>query len=232
MKIENVHCFFEQSGTFKNQFKQLGVNAIDYDIRNDFGQTDVQADLFGEIANAYDGKSSLFDRIGKDDLILAFFPCVRFDALIPLSFRGERPVQTHWSDERKLAYSMQLHEELHLFYMTISKLFAVCLRGGYRLIVENPYTQPHYLTTYFPIRPKIIDKDRTINGDYYAKPTQYWFVNCDPEQNVLFEPIEHIKTQTVKKAQKTEGDTTRTVKRSLIHPQYASRFIRQFVLDA
>lgn len=130
MKIENVHCFFEQSGTFKNQFKQLGVNAIDYDIRNDFGQTDVQADLFGEIANAYDGKSSLFDRIGKDDLILAFFPCVRFDALIPLSFRGERPVQTHWSDERKLAYSMQLHEELHLFYMTISKLFAVCLRGG------------------------------------------------------------------------------------------------------
>ena len=29
--------------------------------------------------------------------------------------------------------------------------------GGYRLIVENPYTQPHYLTTYFPINPKVIE---------------------------------------------------------------------------
>lgn len=232
MKIQNVHCFFEQSGTFKNQFKQLGVNAIDYDIRNDFGQTDVQADLFGEIANAYDGKPSLFDRIGKNDLILAFFPCIRFEAKVPLCFRGERNGMQNWSDERKLAYSMKLHEELHLLYMTISKLFAVCLRGGYRLIVENPYTQPHYLTTYFPIRPKVIDKDRTVNGDYYAKPTQYWFVNCDPEQNVLFEPIEYVKRHTIGEAQKMDGDVSRTVKRSLIHPQYASRFIRQFVLDA
>lgn len=35
MKItENstFHCFFEQSGTFKNEFKKLGYNAIDYDI--------------------------------------------------------------------------------------------------------------------------------------------------------------------------------------------------------
>jgi hypothetical protein len=130
MKIQNVHCFFEQSGTFKNQFRRLGVNAIDYDIRNDFGQTDVQADLFGEIANAYDGKPSLFDRISNDDLILAFFPCIRFEAKIPLCFRGEMNGMQNWSDERKLAYSMKLHEELHMLYMTISKLFFVCLRGG------------------------------------------------------------------------------------------------------
>ena len=31
---------FEQSGTFKNEFKKLGYNAIDYDILNDFGETD------------------------------------------------------------------------------------------------------------------------------------------------------------------------------------------------
>lgn len=35
-----VHLFFEQSGTFKNTFRQLGINAEDYDIQNNFGETD------------------------------------------------------------------------------------------------------------------------------------------------------------------------------------------------
>ena len=35
-----VHCFFEQSGTFKNEFIKLGIPAEDYDIQNNFGETD------------------------------------------------------------------------------------------------------------------------------------------------------------------------------------------------
>ena len=31
-----VHCFFEQSGTFKNEFIKLGIPAYDYDIQNNF----------------------------------------------------------------------------------------------------------------------------------------------------------------------------------------------------
>lgn len=50
-----VHCFFEQSGTFKNEFIKLGIPAEDYDIQNNFGQTDHQIDLFAEIENAYRG---------------------------------------------------------------------------------------------------------------------------------------------------------------------------------
>lgn len=42
------HCFFEQSGTFKNEFKKLGYEAYDYDILNDFKQTDYIIDLFEE----------------------------------------------------------------------------------------------------------------------------------------------------------------------------------------
>ena len=30
-----VHCLFEQSGTFKNEFKKFGIEAFDYDILND-----------------------------------------------------------------------------------------------------------------------------------------------------------------------------------------------------
>ena len=44
-----AHCLFEQSGTFKNEFKKLGIEAYDYDILNDYGQTDYQIDLFAEI---------------------------------------------------------------------------------------------------------------------------------------------------------------------------------------
>lgn len=50
-----VHCFFEQSGTFKNEFIKLGIPAEDYDIQNNFGQTDHVIDLFAEIEKAYGG---------------------------------------------------------------------------------------------------------------------------------------------------------------------------------
>ena len=44
-----VYCLFEQSGTFKNEFKKLGVDAYDFDIQNEFNETDYIVDLFAEI---------------------------------------------------------------------------------------------------------------------------------------------------------------------------------------
>ena len=58
-----VHCFFEQSGTFKNEFIKLGIPAEDYDIQDNFGQTDHITDLFKSIEDAYDCKPILFDQI-------------------------------------------------------------------------------------------------------------------------------------------------------------------------
>lgn len=229
MRINKVHCLFEQSGTFKNEFKKLGIEAEDYDILDDFGQTDHVVDLFGEIEKAYDGKPSLFDNIGDCDLVFAFFPCTRFEAKIPLGFRGQNPQQKNWSDEQKLAYSMKLHDELHNLYTLICKLFSICLRGGWRMIVENPYTQPHYLTMYFPIQPMLIDKDRTLNGDHFRKPTQYWFLNCKPEQNVCMEVMDYVEKKQVDFV--TNDKQTRQVLRSMIHPQYARRFIIQHIID-
>ena len=54
-----VHCFFEQSGTFKNEFIKLGIAAEDYDIQNNFGQTDHVVDLFENIQKAYEGGGKL-----------------------------------------------------------------------------------------------------------------------------------------------------------------------------
>ena len=54
MKIKGmVHCLFEQSGTFKKEFMKLGIPSEDYDIQNNFGETDNVIDLFAEIESAY-----------------------------------------------------------------------------------------------------------------------------------------------------------------------------------
>lgn len=130
MKINKVHCLFEQSGTFKNEFLKLGIPAEDYDIRNDFGETDHVIDLFSEIDKAYDGEPSIFDNIGECDLVFAFFPCTRFESQITMHFRGEAHQEGNYSDLQKIEYSMKLHDELHRLYMLIGKMFAICLRGG------------------------------------------------------------------------------------------------------
>jgi hypothetical protein len=230
-KPKKVYCLFEQSGTYKNEFKKLGIHAEDYDILDDFGQTDHVMDIFGEIDRAYDGKLSLFDEITADDLIFAFFPCTRFEARIPLSFRGEATQQKKWTDLKKLEYSMKLHEELHRLYILISKMFIVALRRNIRMIVENPYTQPHYLTMLYPIKPSVIDTNRMENGDYFKKPTQFWFVNCEPLANVVFEPMEITERYTVDHAHKFTVKGGRKVARSMMHPQYARRFILSYILE-
>lgn len=225
-----VHCLFEQSGTFKNEFKKLGYESYDYDIQNAFGQTDYVIDLFSEIGGAYDGKESIFDRIAQDDLVLAFFPCVRFEDQIMLHFRCQCGTQKNWTDEQKLEYSMKLQNELTEMYCLISKMVIVCLRKGLRIVIENPYSAQHYLKQYWCIQPKLIDKDRTQNGDIMKKPTQYFFINCEPKNNLVFEPIEYVDTVRFKKLKGAENIQRKTM-RSMIHPQYANRFIRQYLID-
>ena len=226
-----AHCLFEQSGTFKNEFKKLGYEAYDYDILNDYGETDFQIDLFAEIEKGYRGGASIFDKITPDDLILAFFPCTRFEAKIPLMFRGESYQQKNYTDKQKLETSMKLHEELHRNYLLISKMVLICLEKGLKIVIENPYTPPHYLTTYWCLKPKIIDKNRMENGDYMKKPTQFWFINFEPKQNLIFEPIDYVKQRKCDYITKGNTGKNRQIARSEIHPQYANRFIRQYLID-
>ena len=228
---KRYHCFFEQSGTFKNEFKKLGYKAFDYDILNDFGETDYLIDLFKEINNAYDSKSSIFDNFTKDnDFILAFFPCIRFEDQIQMCFRGTAYQCKNMNVEQKLEYDLTLHKQLSNLYNLVTKLAIVCIRKGIPLVIENPYSTTHYLVKYWAIPYTILDKNRYENGDYYEKPTQYWFINCKPQRNFIFEPIEYVEKKNIQ-YQKSEDGLDRTVLRSMIHPQYANRFIREFILE-
>ena len=171
------------------------------------------------------GGRSIFDEIEPDDMIIAFFPCVRFEDQIILNMRGEGYAVKNWSDEKKLECSMKLNNELNAMYQLISKLVLICTRKNLPLIIENPYSSQHYLTRYWPLKPAIIDYDRRRDGDWHKKPTQYWFINYKPKNNMLFEPIEFVEERKIETARNQ-------VQRSMIHPQYASRFLRQYVLPA
>ena len=218
-----VHCFFEQSGTFKNEFKKLGFQAYDYDILNDFNETDNVIDIFNEIETAYKGGISIFDSMEKDDLIMAFFPCIRFSNQAYMMFQCTQRQLKDLSDLEKIDKVMEFHNELSFLYDMFCKLCCICLRNNLKLIIENPYSQEHYLTRYFPIKPKIIDMDRTKRGDNFKKPTQYWFINCEPKNNFVMESISIAEIKRI-------HTTYNKVERSLINPNYAERFIREFVI--
>lgn len=217
------HCLFEQSGTFKNEFKKLGFAAYDYDILNDFNETDFQIDLFNEIEKGYQGGDSIFDGFTQEDTILAFFPCTRFEVQIIMGFRGELSQMRKWNDTQKLEYDLKLHEELHQLYNLVTKLSLVALRKNLKLIIENPFNEQHYLTRYWAIKPKVIHKNRKEWGDYYEKPTQYWFINIEPKSNFIFEPQVYYSHKSIE-------NTHNKVERSLISHEYANRFIREYLI--
>lgn len=233
------HCFFEQSGTFKNEFKKLGYEAYDYDILNDFGETDYVVDLFKDIEDAYTHTHTrtVFDNVKEDDQIIAFFPCVRFENQIMLHFRGQVYQIKDKPMLEKMEYDMKLMDELRKMYLLVNKLFIVCIRRNIKLIVENPYSEEHFLRRYWCLQPSVIDRDRRERGDYFKKPTQYWFVNREPSNNFIFEPMpqnsigcnDAIRLMNKESWEKTGAKTVK-VARSMIHPDYANRFIREFII--
>lgn len=224
MKPTKAHCLFEQSGTFKREFIKLGIPAEDYDILNQFNETDHIIDLYGEIESAYKReRESIFDSMKKTDIVMAFFPCIRFEAQILLFFKGKARGTEKWSIKRKLEYDLKLHQELAHNYDLITKLVIVALDRGLKLIIENPYSTQHYLHRYWALEPALIDDNRAEKGDYYKKPTQYFFINCEPKSNIVFDAL------PIRERKKVIDCST--VERSMISPEYARRFIQENIID-
>ena len=226
-----IHCFFEQSGTFKKQFQKLGYTAFDYDIQNKFGETDYVIDLFKEIENAYDNKPSIFDNITSDDLIMAFFPCIYFTgSMNPVLFRLDDKNYKNLTLREKLDKIIERGRDRQYFYEMITKMVGVCLLRNLRLIIENPWSSngAHYLKDNFFKNPDLIDNNRTLRGDDFVKPTGYWFFNCEPTFGISFEPNKNIKT--IKKTKSNSSGGICSTERSMINPKYARNFICDFIL--
>lgn len=225
-----VYCFFEQSGTFKNEFRKLGYAAEDYDIQNEYGETDHIRDLFAEIESGFDGKPSLFDQITPDDLILAFFPCINFCDAKVMMFKGVSIFQKNWSLSKIMRENIPFSRERQRFYEILLKFVSICDERKLRLIIENPWNSSGetYLQTNF-LKPTIIDKDRSRRGDYFIKPTAYWFIGCANTNGYSLEQNTNVQIVYKTRAKKQQTGVCDS-KRSAISPIYARNFICDFVL--
>lgn len=225
----SVHCFFEQSGTFKNEFKKLGYDAYDYDIQNNFKEVDFQTDLFSEIEKAYEGRDSIFDNINKDDLIIAFFPCIYFESLQMTYYQLDCVNINHLSMVDRIKQVIERLKNRSCLHELLYKLVGVAYKKGLRLIIENPATLPHYLigTQNFP-KPTFIDKNRLERGDYFKKPTAYWYFNCEPTYG---KTMQNDKKQKI--ISKCRGGAKQGIcseERSMISSDYARNFICDFII--
>lgn len=223
-----VHCFFEQSGTFKNEFRKLGIDAEDYDIQNHFGETDHVIDLFAEIEEAYSGGVSIFDSISCDDLIMAFFPCIYFSALSQMAFSFGCVNYRKLSVKEKTDKILERSANREHFFCLLIKLISICQQRSLRIIVENPWAEQTFLKANFVMPPTIVDNNRMLRGDYFVKPTAYWFINCKPTHGFTYQ--QDKKQKIINKCKSGVKAGICSEERSMISPDYARNFIFDFIL--
>lgn len=223
-KFNVVHCLFEQSGRFRDYFRSIGYEAYDYDIENMFDTTDYVVDLFSEIEKAHKNEISIFDNITSNDLIIAFFPCTYFSGQNDLFFNRTASQFKVWSNEKVDAYMVERERERARYLELLNKLVDIVENRNFKIIIENPYTNNYLLTINRFSKPKIIIQNRRVYGDYYVKPTMFYYFGLEPTYITS-------KAQVLKKGQKKMKVKDEVgITRSLMSKEFVENFIEKYIL--
>lgn len=159
---------------------------------------------------------------------MAFFPCIYFceksSFAMSLGYFNYRKLNMR----EKVDKILERAKSRQYFYTLIIKLFAVVMERGLKMVVENPYSTMHYLHNNFLLPPTFVDKNRQLRGDYFVKPTQYWFVGFEPTIGCT------LYNNPIKKTISNSKDGIHagacSEERSMIAPEYARNFICDFIL--
>lgn len=193
------------------------------------------------------GGGSIFDGMTKDDLIIAFFPCIKF---CQMSDYNQRSTYERWTKEGMEKNKIWEHlkkesDERYFFYQICLKMHAVIDNRNLRLIMENPWSIFNYTNYHWFLKPALIDYDRSLRGDYFKKPTAYWYLNCEPTNGESYQktPKDQMKIQSggsggskqakLHKEREAKGSNKVGLcseERSMISPDYARNFICDFIL--
>ena len=227
MKIK-FHCLFEQSGTFKNVLKSFGFVALDYDIVKT-AETDINVNLFREIENEYKNislgqknKTIFTDMTPENDFVIAFFPCTYFCESNQLVFKCCYGNGRHELDLKNAKAIIARDKQRANFYETFVKFCFILKTLKIRSIIENP-ARESYLNSFSPVPVAYLEKDRSLFGDNFVKPTNYFALNFQMRENfqMFYDKVEHTKS-----IRNTHG-----FERNLITPQYATNFYKRFLMD-
>lgn len=114
------------------------------------------------------------------------------------------------------------------FYTLLIKLVSIAMQRGLRLIIENPWALQHYLKNNFVLPPTMVDENRTRRGDFFVKPTAFWFVGCVPTYGLSEQKVKSHKN--IMQCKKGAQAGICSEERSMISPDYARNFICDFIL--
>lgn len=176
------------------------------------------------------GGQSIFDGVTKDDLIIAFFPCIYFTGSVnPCYMRLDNTNYRGLTLEQKFEAILKRIDLRNDFYKTLYKMVGTVLKKDFRIIIENPYDDSmHFLHNNFLAEPAVYDINRQMRGDFYRKPTGYWYFNCNPTFGCSFQEPSKKLVVWESKSGKQAGICSE--ERSMISPDYARNFICDFIL--
>ena len=147
-----------------------------------------------------------------------------------MGFKGVLNFQQKWPLSKGMEFNIEQEELRHRYFSTLMKLVKVISERSLRMVIENPWntSRETFLQRNF-IKPTVIDSNRMKRGDYFVKPTAYWFIGCnntygyseqqDKEQKIVYK----VKDKNQQKGICSE-------ERSMISPDYARNFICDFIL--
>lgn len=194
---------------------------------------------------------------------MAFFPCIKFCSVMEqiqhedfydaaASKKKDYGTPEYYVQKWKVLRNYA--QERFYFYDIALKMTAVVQIKGLRMIVENPWHPVNFTNHFWFIRTSLIDKDRTRRGDYFRKPTAYWYINCEPTYGETFQPTPRNKIKTITSGSGASGTRRKQAQffdkelldkqfightsqaglcdeeRSMISPDYARNFICDFIL--
>ena len=107
-------------------------------------------------------------------------------------------------------------------------MLTVAKERGLRLIMENPWSQQTYLKANFILPPTMIDNNRRLRGDYFTKPTAYWFIGCEPTHGFT-EQLDKPSVRILDCKDSGKAGIC-SEERSMISPDYARNFICDFII--
>lgn len=171
----------------------------------------------------------MFDNITKDDLIVAFFPCIYFCAMSQMAFTLGYTNYRKMEDYEKIKAILKREENRSKFYKLMLMFIGVCLKNGFRMVMENPWSEQTYLKANAPKAPDVVDMDRTRRGDCMVKPTAFWFWNCKNENGFTYQPYQG-KTKTILNTKGSSKAGICSEDRSMISSDYARNWICDFII--
>lgn len=132
------------------------------------------------------------------------------------------------SQREKTKQILERSENREKFFRLAVKMISVAIMRNIPIIMENPWSEQTFLKANFVAAPSVVDGNRMLRGDYFKKPTAYWFFNCEPTIGQSYQKPK--ETKSVAYCKKAPKAGVCSEERSMISPDYARNFICDFIL--